>query len=110
MDAQIGEPLTLDAGRSRDPDAGQHLRFAWFHYADAGGTGMNMASVTIAGQAAPKAIITPTSVCRPQWMPASRPCLGTGTAHINVAVTDDGSPRLTSYRRINLNVHASATH
>jgi len=34
-------------------------------------------------------------------------CSETGTAHIILAVTDDGSPRLTSYRRIILNVHTA---
>ena len=38
-------------------------------------------------------------------------CSGDGTAHIILAVTDNGSPQLTSYRRIILNVHAcAATH
>lgn len=32
------------------------------------------------------------------------PPASAGTAHIILAVTDDGSPRLTSYRRIILNV------
>jgi hypothetical protein len=36
------------------------------------------------------------------------PCRGAGVAHIILAVTDNGSPRLTSYRRIILNVNATA--
>jgi len=32
-------------------------------------------------------------------------CRGNGVAHIILAVTDDGSPPLTSYRRIVVNVH-----
>ena len=55
------------------------------------------------------AVVTPTAVCRAQWLPTSSPCQGTGTAHIILVVTDDGSPRLTSYRRIILNVYATAT-
>jgi hypothetical protein len=35
--------------------------------------------------------------------------VGTGTAHLILAVTDDGSPQLTSYRRIILNVHAASS-
>jgi hypothetical protein len=107
MEAEVGKPLLLDASRSHDPD-GQSLRYAWSHYAEAGGTGANLASVTIAGGDTPQAVVTPTAVCRPQWLPAAVPCPGTGTSHIILAVTDDGSPRLTSYRRVILNVHAAA--
>jgi len=39
------------------------------------------------------------------WLPLGPPCKGTGTAHIILAVTDNGSPQLTSYRRIILTVH-----
>ena len=34
------------------------------------------------------------------------PCRGDGVAHIILAVTDEGAPRLTSYRRVILHVHA----
>jgi len=108
IDAVVGQPVVLDASLSHDPDEGQHLRYAWFHYAEAGGTGTNMAAVTITGANSSTAVVTPTAVCRAQWLPTSRPCRGTGTAHIILLVTDDGSPRLTSYRRIILNVHATA--
>ncbi len=103
MDVEAGKPVVLDASGSHDPD-GQSLHFNWFHYAEAGGTGTNMAAIAISGEDTPKAVVTPTAVCRPQWLPGI-PCSGTGTAHVILAVTDDGSPRLTSYRRIILNVH-----
>jgi hypothetical protein len=32
------------------------------------------------------------------------PCKGDGVAHIILAVTDEGSPKLTSYRRVILHV------
>jgi hypothetical protein len=99
IDAQVGQPLVLDASRSHDPD-GQNLHFVWFHYGEAGGTGANLAAVTITGADTPKAVVTPTAVCRPQWLPQGPPCSGTGTAHIILAVTDHGSPQLTAYRRI----------
>ncbi|MEO8657604.1 MAG: DUF1593 domain-containing protein [Bryobacteraceae bacterium] len=105
IEAHVGEPLVLDAGRSRDPD-GQTLQFNWFHYREAGATGASLADVTIAGAATARATVTPTAACRPLWLPASTPCSGTGMAHIILAVTDTGSPRLTSYRRIVFNVHA----
>ncbi len=106
MEAEAGKPVVLDASRSHDPD-GQSLHYKWFHYAEAGSTGANLAAVIIAGADTPRAVVTPTAACRPLWLPMPALCTGIGTAHIILAVTDDGSPRLTSYRRIILNVHAA---
>jgi hypothetical protein len=106
MDAEVGRPLELDASRSRDPD-GQNLHYEWFQYAEAGAADGNLAAVTITGANTPKAVVTPTAACRPQWLATASPCSGTGTAHLILAVTDDGSPQLTSYRRIILNVRAT---
>jgi Protein of unknown function (DUF1593) len=106
IDADVGQRVVLDASGSRDPD-GQSLHYSWFHYAEAGGTGVSLAAVTITGADTPKAVVTPTAACRPQWFPTAARCAGLGRAHIILAVTDDGSPRLTSYRRVILNVHAA---
>jgi hypothetical protein len=104
LDAEVGQPLVLDASRSHDPD-GQNLHYQWLHYAEAGGTGTVLAALSIAGADTSKAVVTLTATCRPQWLPITGPCPANGTAHIILAVTDDGSPRLTSYRRIILSVH-----
>jgi len=109
MDVEVGQPVQLDASRSHDPD-GQKLSYSWFHYAEAGGTDANLAPVAITGADTPMAVVTPTALCRSSWLPVAAPCSGTGTAHIILSVTDDGSPRLTSYRRIILNVHAAQPH
>jgi hypothetical protein len=106
IDAEVGKPVVLDASQSHDPD-GQSIRYHWFHYAEAGSADGNLAAVTISGADTPRAIVTPTAACRPQWLPMPGRCAGIGTAHIILAVTDDGSPRLTSYRRIILHVHAA---
>ena len=108
VDAEVGKPITLDASGSKDPD-GQRLQYKWFHYAEAGGTGTNLAIVTLSGANTAKAVVTPTAVCRANWLQAAPKCSGTGTAHIILAVTDDGTPRLTSYRRVILLVHGTAT-
>ncbi len=72
-------------------------------------TGTNLSAVTIDGANSAKATVTATAVCREPWLPGFLKCTGNGTAHIILAVTDDGSPRLTSYRRIILTVHPAAT-
>ncbi len=105
MDVETGKPVSLDASKSKDPD-GQPLHYNWFHYAEAGGTGASLAALSIAGADSAKAVVTATATCRPQWLPMAARCPPTGVAHIILAVTDEGSPRLTSYRRIILNVKA----
>jgi Protein of unknown function (DUF1593) len=105
LDAQVGKPVSLDASRSHDPD-GQSLHYRWFHYLEAGGTDASLAAVAITGADTPNAVVTASATCRPQWLKGAAPCPATGTAHIILAVTDDGSPQLTSYRRIILTVHA----
>ena len=108
IDAEVGKPVSLDARQSRDPD-GQGLHYKWFFYGEAGGSDANLATITISGADTAQAVATATAVCRPQWLPLGQ-CSGNGTAHIILAVTDDGSPRLTAYRRIILNVHAATSH
>ncbi len=105
MDAEVGTPLVLDASGSHDPD-GQSLHYNWFQYAEAGSADGNLAALTISGADQAKAVITPTSTCRPVWLPIGPPCSGTGIAHIILAVTDTGTPPLTSYRRVIITVHA----
>ena len=108
IQAEVGRPVVLDAAGTRDPD-GQALHYRWFHYAEAGGTGTSLAAVSIDGTETSRATITATATCRPQWLagPVLR-CPATGTAHVILAVTDEGSPRLTSYRRVVLEVHGPA--
>jgi Protein of unknown function (DUF1593) len=105
IEAEVGVPVKLDASRSHDPD-GQHLSYKWFQYIEAGASDSNHALVELIGAGTSIATATATAVCRAQWLPRPKPCLGTGTAHLILAVTDDGSPRLSAYRRIILNVHA----
>ena len=109
IDAEVGKPVVLDATGTRDPD-GQSLHYLWFHYPEAGSADGNLADVTITGANTAKATVTPTAVCRSKWLPLGPPCSGDGVAHIILAVTDDGSPQLTSYRRIILRVHPAISY
>jgi hypothetical protein len=96
---RVNESVTLDAGGSRDPD-GHKLSYRWFHYAEAGfAPGTSLAAVTVFGRDTPKATVTAVATARPNWLGgvAARP---EGVAHIILAVTDSGSPSLTSYRRV----------
>jgi Protein of unknown function (DUF1593) len=105
MDVQVGQSITLDASQSSDPD-GQTLHFHWFHYAEAGLADGNIASLTLTGADSSRVEVKADSACHPLWLPLI-PCKGDGIAHIVLAVTDEGSPRLTSYRRVILHVHDS---
>ena len=108
VDAVVGQPLTLDATGTKDPDSQQSLHYSWFLYKEAGFADGVPASVDITDGDKVKATIAPTATCRPMWLklgPGAAACPATGIAHIILAVTDNGSPRLTSYRRIVVKVH-----
>jgi hypothetical protein len=108
LEAEIGQPITLDATGTRDPD-GQPVTYHWFNYAEAGaGTGPGLAPVKLEGADTPKATVTPMALCRPAWIAANAACPATGVAHIILAVTDTGAPGLTSYARVILQLKAHA--
>ena len=105
MEADAGQTVSLDASGSTDPD-GQKLHYKWWVYAEAGLDGAHGADVNISREDQQKAAVTVHSPCRQAWIPGMIPCRGDGVAHIILEVSDDGSPSLTSYRRIVLRVRA----
>jgi hypothetical protein len=99
VEMKIGTTLVLDASQSEDPDAGQNLRYRWFYYPEAGATLGALTDVAIEGADSARATISATNVCRPM-LPGLKAKCQFGTAHVILEVTDDGNPKLTSYRRV----------
>ncbi len=119
--ARLGTAVTLDAAGTRDPD-GNRLQYTWFFYSEAGSgiPGQPLAlgpAVPIGGggtaaeggipsapaggprEPAPRVTIDNASTARATVTPRVA-----GTAHIILSVEDDGTPSLTTYRRIILNI------
>jgi len=94
-----GARVDLSAEGTTDPD-GDAVSCAWFYYHEAGtfpvSSGHSGQPVEIANFDQPKAwFVVPTGRVMPP---------GTGTMHIILAVTDHGTPRLTRYRRVIVDV------
>jgi hypothetical protein len=123
IDASVGAPVVLDAAGTRDPD-GNSLKYSWFFYPEAGsgipgqpvmrgaliaiGGGGTAAeggipSAPSGGPREPPPRVTIQDVATPRALAVPHVA---GTAHIILAVEDDGSPSLTAYRRIILKLSA----
>ena len=115
LDAHVGTRVALDASATRDPD-GHTLSFRWWYYPEAG-TGIPGLPVLTASPARPASVTNASPpAARGEREPArvrleheasaqaSVVPLLPGTAHVILEVTDDGTPRLTSYRRVILSV------
>ena len=91
--AKQGERVELSAVGSYDPD-GDQLNYHWFYYPEAGSFAMSVPRggqpLEIHGYDQEKA-----------WfeVPTKR-VLRTGSLHIILAVTDEGVPSLTRYKRV----------
>jgi hypothetical protein len=117
VDGTVDAPMTVDAAGTTDPD-GHALKFTWFFYPEAG-TGIPGKPVFVrrrppaeAAGAAGEGGIPSAPTGGPRQPPAritidqaasARATLVPkvpGIAHVILAVEDDGTPSLTSYRRI----------
>jgi hypothetical protein len=123
VEATVGAAVALDAAGTRDPD-NHPLTYSWFFYPEAGtgipGLPVSVGGVVpVAGGGAPGEGGIPSA---PEGGPREPPPRVTiqdatssravvtprvaGTAHIILAVEDNGSPPLTSYRRVILTITA----
>jgi hypothetical protein len=99
LTARPGERVDLSATASTDPD-GDALSYEWFVYEEAGTRGMMSSrdgvKLPVQNFDQPRAWLTVKTdrVNAP----------GTGTIHVILAVTDHGSPRLTRYQRVIIDV------
>jgi len=99
LNAKPGDRIDLSATGSTDPD-GDALSYEWFYYKEPGTLTVSNARsgqpVPIRNADQPKAWFTvPTKRVMPP---------GIGTMHIILAVTDHGTPRLTRYQRVIVDV------
>lgn len=99
LTAKPGERVELSAEGTTDPD-GDAVSYAWFYYHEAGTFPVSSARsgqpLEIKSHDQAKAsFVVPTSRVMP---------LGVGEMHIVLAVTDHGTPRLTRYQRVIVDV------
>ena len=87
-----GERVVLDANGSRDPD-GDGLKFEWVYYPEPGS--YRGPAPKIEGANSPRASFLAPAVDRE------------ATLHFVLGVTDEGSPALTRYRRVVVEVDAT---
>jgi hypothetical protein len=119
IDAVVGQSIVVDATGSRDPDS-QTLKYSWFFYPEAGtgipgrpvfagpigGAGGTLAaggipSSSTGGPPEPPARVTLQNADTARATITPRVA---GIAHVILAVEDNGTPSLTSYRRLILTI------
>ncbi|WP_209402761.1 nucleoside hydrolase-like domain-containing protein [Pseudozobellia sp. WGM2] len=97
--AKPGEKINLSATKTFDPD-GDELSYKWFCYEEPGTRSMSNSTTGI------KHTIHDSDKSQ-AWLKVKTSRVmppGTGTMHIILAVTDHGSPNLTRYKRIIIDV------
>jgi len=99
LTAKPGERVNLSAAGSTDPD-GDELSYEWFYYDEPG-------TFTISLSRTGQPVTIEDANKQNAWftVPTERVLRnGTGTMHIILAITDQGSPPLTRYQRVIVDV------
>lgn len=96
--AKRGERISLSAKGSFDPD-GDALSYQWFYYPEAG-------SFTVSNATTAESITIHNADKENAWLIIpNENVFKTGTIHIILAVTDQGTPPLTRYQRVIIDVN-----
>jgi hypothetical protein len=93
---KVGQDITLDATASTDPD-GDELKYKWIHYPEAGTYWHWRGNRGVVMENANSAVMT---LRIPREVEITSP----HTTHIILQVTDTGTPALTRYQRVIVNV------
>lgn len=96
ISAKAGDTIRLSAVGSTDPD-GNQLFYKWFYYAEPG-------SFTISTARTGDPLKIEDAEKQNAWFIVPKKYGRPGTMHIIVAVTDNGTPALTRYKRVIVNV------
>lgn len=117
IDAAVGTPIPLDASASTDPD-GDRLTYSWFFYPEAGtgiptkpvvddpsaatgaGGSLETGGAPSAGADGPVRPPARATLDRATGSRVTATLRTPGVAHIILVVDDNGTPSLTTYRRI----------
>ncbi|WP_281075489.1 nucleoside hydrolase-like domain-containing protein [Klebsiella quasivariicola] len=103
----VGETLKLSAEGSKDPD-GNMLRYQWFLYPEAGSASSQPVAVSdVQGRRGEDNLQAPAVLALSEQTQSRTEvkALRQGTEHLILAVTDNGTPSLTSYRRVIVTVN-----
>jgi hypothetical protein len=96
LSARTGERVNLSAEGSSDPD-GNALSYEWIYYGEP-------STIPISNSRTPAALLIEDAAKKEAWFTA--PAVAKPeTIHIVLAVTDNGVPRLTRYRRVIVTVY-----
>lgn len=107
LEAEAGESITLDASETYDPDDGDKLTFKWWHYKEPSATqwwvDAEVADIAIKklDDEGRKIEVTlpPPDKCAVELM-SRQPVAKGQLLHLILEVTDNGTPALTTYRRV----------